>query len=140
MMRWLMMLALVVLTAGCAGTPRGEPFQPEIVDPARAVVYVFRDGPARLRAKPVKVFINQEPAGPLLAERYLSKVVAPSEVIVRVEGESSSAHSVVLRAGDAAYLRVIVPRLGGVKPTIEVVDGETARAALARSTRSTPER
>lgn len=137
MLRWLM-LALIVLTGGCAGTPRGEPFQPEIVDPSRAVVYIFRDGPARLRAKPVKVFINQEAAGTLLAEQYLSKVVAPSEVIVRVEAESSAARSVVLKAGDAAYLRVVVPRLGGVKPTIEVVDGETARAALVESSRATP--
>jgi hypothetical protein len=134
MVRGLVVIVLLVMT-GCAAQ-RGEPFTPEVVDPSRAVVYVFREPGAGLRSKPVKVFINQEPAGTLLPGQYLCRTVPAAESLVRVEGDSSSARPVRLSPGDAAYLQVVIPAIGPVRPTLELIESEPARRALSNTTRT----
>jgi hypothetical protein len=131
------MKCLAVLVAlgigGCAGG-RGEPFTPEVVDPSRAAVYVFRE--AGLGSKPVTVFINQEPAGSLLPGQYLCRTVPAAEALVRVEGEGSAVRPVKLAPGDSAYLEVRVPALRAARPVLEVVESDAARRRLSNTTRA----
>jgi hypothetical protein len=135
---WLTAAVVVMWAGGCAAPPRGEPFEPEVVDPSRAVLYVFRDAQAGLRRRPIRVYINQEPAGTLLPGQYLSRAVPAAEVLVRVEGDASAARPVVLQPGDAAYMQVRTPALGPTRPTLELIESETARRILAGTTRATP--
>ncbi len=137
MTRWLV-AAISIFMSGCVSPPAGEPFVPEVVDPSRAVVYVFRDAAPGLRQRPVKVFINQEAAGTLLPGQYVSRAVPAAEVLVRVEGDTSAARPVLLRPGDAAYMEVRTTNLGPTRPTLEVVDSEAARRILSSTTRVPP--
>ncbi len=121
---------------GCASPPSGEAFQPEIVDPSRAVVYVFRPDQQGLRRRPVKVYINQQPLGALLPGQYLSVTVPAAEAVVRVEADASAARPVRLQPGDAAYMQVNMPGLGPARPTLDLIDSETARHVLAGATRA----
>jgi hypothetical protein len=119
----------------CAHRGVATAFTPEIVRPDLAVVYVFRhDRPARSR--PVQVFINQAPAGELRPGEYMALPVEPGESLVRVEADSSAARPVVLRAGEAAYMMILMPGLGPAKPTLEVPDSESARPLIARTVRA----
>ena len=127
---------VIVAVASCAAPPRGDAFQLEIVDPSKAVVYIVRD--AGLRQRPVRVFINQQPAGPLLPGHYISRVVPAAETLVRVEADASAALPVTLRPGEAAYMQVVIPAFGPLNPTLELLDTDSARAILAGTTRATP--
>jgi len=135
---WLTAAAVWTVLGGCASPPKGEPFQPEVVDPSRAVLYIFRDAQAGLRRRPIEVFINQEPVGTLLPGQYLSRTVPAAEALVRVEGDASAARPVRLLPGDAAYMEVRTPALGPTRPTLELLESEAARRILAATTRATP--
>lgn len=136
--RTMVAMCAMVLVGSCASPPLGEPFSPEVVDPARAVVYVFRDAAGGLRTRPVQVFINQESVGTLLPGQYLSRSVPAAEAIIRVEGDASSARPVRLQPGDAAYVQVRTPAFGPTKPTLEILGSEPARRILSSTTRVPP--
>ena len=119
----------------CAHRAVTPAFEPEIISPDRAVVYVFRDDRST-RARPVQVFINQAPAGELRPGEYLALSVEPGETLVRVEADSSAARPVVLRAGEAAYMMVLMSGLGPARPTLEAPDSESARPLIARTVRA----
>ena len=99
---------------GCAGAGRSaDGFQPEVVEPTRAVLYIYRE--PRFGGKPVRVFVNQDPVGELRPGQYMVWIVTPGSFLVRAEGQASAARQVVLREGDAAYLRIT----GNAKPVVD---------------------
>lgn len=127
-----LVLILAILAAGgCAGSAGGDAFQPEVVEPSRAVIYIYR-APRGLWGRAVRLYINQEPVGDLFPGQYRAKVLGPGVYLVRVEADSSMVREVRLVPGDVAYLQVN----GGGKPTLEVPDSDQAQRQLARSTRA----
>jgi hypothetical protein len=127
-------LALMVCSAmplGCAAPPAGEAFQPEIVEPAKAVIYIYREPKAGLGRRGVQVFVNQKAEGELLPGQYLARAVAPGPYLVRVESGSSMVREVRVVPGDVAYLQIV----GNARPLIELPDSATARRQIARTTR-----
>lgn len=125
----LLLILLAALLQGCATSPSGDAFQPEIVEPSRAVMYIYRE--PGFGGRPVRVFINQELAGELNRGQYLARTVEPGNYIIRVEADSSMAREIRVRAGDAAYVRI----LGNHKPTIDEPETEVARRGIARTVR-----
>src|SRR5262245_442229 len=86
-------VAVLILSAACAGARRGEAFRPEVVAGDQAAMYVYCD---RSAGTAVRVFVDQQDAGELRPGEYIVRVVKPGEHFVRVEGSSSMARSMVL--------------------------------------------
>jgi hypothetical protein len=116
---------------GCAGPPRGEAFRPEIADPAKGVVYVYRTGRG---SRPVTIVINQHAQGALLPGQYMARVVEPGEYFVRAEGQTSAVRQANLVRGDAVYFEVRTGRWN-TRAEMEVPDNQSARERIARSRR-----
>ena len=124
-------LMLVLMLCGCAGAPKGEAFRPEIVDPAKGVIYIYRTGPG---SRPVPIVINQRVEASLRPGEYVARVVEPGEYFVRAEGEISAVRQAKVVRGDAVYFEVRTGRWS-TRPSIEVPDNPTARERSARSSR-----
>lgn len=142
--RWrrpgLIVLAAAMLSAplglaltGCVAT--GAKFKPAFAAEGEAVIYVFRRG-GPLRGGPVDVVINQQPVLPLGRNEYLAYGVPPGEHLIRVEGGSSAAARVALRAGESVFVEVVTGALGG-NPDLEVRQEEEGRL-LIEGTREAP--
>src|SRR5437016_7335594 len=67
-------LAAGLMSGGCAGAGASGRFQPEIVEPTQAVLYIYRE-PRVLGQRPVRVFVNQQPVGELRPGQYTAVVV-----------------------------------------------------------------
>lgn len=128
-----MALAAAVVAGGCAGS--GEPFRPAFTPDGDAVVYIFRLG-GPLYGGPVDVVIDQEPVVSLGRGQYIALRVPPGEHVVRVEGGSSSAARVIVRAGESAFLELVTAPLGG-SPDLEVRQEEEALEMLAETREAT---
>lgn len=118
---------------GCAGT-KGPVFQPEVVDPAKAVIYVYRE-PRSWAGRPVEVSIDQKFLGRLDAGQYLAETVDPGQRVVRVAGSSDAVRLVRLVPGDSAFLEV-QSSYWNERPTIELIDEATARSAISHTGRA----
>lgn len=129
--------AAAAMATGCGARPRGPAFQPEIVDPGKAVVYVFRDPKAGLNPAPVLISIDQHEVGELDPGQYVAKVVAPGEHLVRAERGRGTVLSATVVKGDVVYFRVTTPPFKGRAPVLEIMDSETARRSIAGTTRAT---
>jgi hypothetical protein len=127
----LVVLAAVVLGA-CAAPPSGEAFRPEIVDPAKGVIYIYRTGKG---SRPVPIVINQRVEGSLLPGQYLARSVEPGDYFVRAQGQTSAVRQARVVKGDAVYFEVITGRWS-TRPVIEVPDNPSARERIARSVRA----
>jgi hypothetical protein len=127
-----LLLAGGVGPAGCASAPRGEAFQPEVVEPSRAVMYIYRLPKQGLAVRRAQIYVDQEPVGELFPGQYMARVVSPGTYLVRVEAESSTAREVRMVPGDIAYLRVN----GASKLTIDLPESATARQQINRTTRA----
>lgn len=136
MRAWLALTALVLFAAavpaGCASAPPGAAFQPEVVDPAKGVMYIYRLPKRGLSVRRAQVYVDQEPVGELLPGQYLARVAPPGTYLVRVEAESSTAREVKLVPGDIAYIQVI----GASKLVIEMPESAVARQQINRTTRA----
>jgi len=127
-------LLLVAWGAGCAGKPSGKgSFQPALVEPNRAVIYVFRPSGGRSASTTTQVFLNQDAEGEIRSGEYIQCIVEPGSYLVRVEANSSMVRGVTLIAGDVAYLMVTMKR--GAKPVIEDTEPELARRLIAGTER-----
>jgi hypothetical protein len=133
---WAFVAVAALLMSACASSPPGATFEPEVVDPNKAVMYVFRPTGGGLGARTFQVFINQELVGTLRPGQYLSHVAAPGEYFVRVESESSMVQRVKLVPGDVAYLRVGTAPFAQGKPTVDFPESDVARHLISRTTRS----
>jgi hypothetical protein len=121
------------LPLGCAGSPRGEAFQPEVVQPDQAVMYIYRE-PRTMGGKPVRVTVNQQEVAELRPGQYVATVVTPGAFLVRAEGSASSgARELKMKAGDVAYLRIS----GNAKPEVDEPEPDVARRSIARTTQIT---
>lgn len=127
---WVFLLSLLALP-GCAGAPRGEAFQPEIVEPSRAIIYIYRE-PRLIGNRPVSVFVNQQAAGQLRPGQYMARVLPPGTYLVRAEASTSAVREIRLVPGDAAYLQIT----GAAKPQIQLPDSGVARDRIAKTTRA----
>jgi hypothetical protein len=125
---WAGMLAL----SGCAAPPAGEAFRPEIVDPAKGVIYIYRTGKG---TRPVTIVINQRAEGALLPGEYMARSVEPGEYFVRAEGQTNAVRQARVVKGDAVYFEVRTGRWS-TRPTIEMPDNPSARERIARATRA----
>ena len=124
---------LVLWLSGCAGTPKGDPFQPEIADDTKGVVYIFRE-PRAMGGRPVTVYVNQEPVGELSPGQYLARVVPPGECFVRAESSGSAVRQAELKPGDAVFFRVRAGRWGR-QVSIDLPDVSEARSLIAGTVR-----
>ena len=122
--------------SGCAGG-RGEPFQPTMLKPDQAVIYIFRTSNARLRKRPVQIVVNQAPLADLYPGQYIEDVVPPGEYLVRVETNSSMVREVKLVAGQAAYLQVTTAGASS-DPRLESPEPDLARRLIAGTRRAQP--
>lgn len=138
MKRYLVLAMLVpfLVLPGCAGG-RGEAFQPSVLQPDQAVIYIFRLSSSRLRKKPVQVFVNQTALGDLNPGEYTERVVPPGEYLVRVESDSSMVRRVRLIPGDVVYLQITTVGLNK-KPVMETPESDLARRLIAGMTRAQP--
>jgi len=118
--------------AGCASAPRGEAFQPEIVDPTRAVVYAYRLPKRGLSVRRAQIYVDAQPAGELLPGQYLARVLSPGTYLIRAEAGSSTAREIRLVAGDIAYVQVV----GASKLVIELPESSIGRKDITRTTRA----
>jgi hypothetical protein len=134
--RWLAAAAAAVLGTGCGSQARGPAFQPEVVDPGKAVVYVFRDPKAGLNPAPVLISVDQHEVGDLDPGQYIATVVAPGEHLVRAERGRGTVLSAKVVEGDVVYFRVTTPPFKGRAPVLEIMDSETARRSIAGTTRA----
>jgi hypothetical protein len=116
---------------GCRSGQRGDSFRPEVVAGDQAAIYVYRE---RGMGGAMRVVIDQQDAGDLKAGQYLVKIVKPGEHIVRAEGVSSVARSVLVGAGDAGYVELASSGLGK-HPILSTPDEATARERIAGSAR-----
>jgi hypothetical protein len=135
--RCLKAVVIAVLTVGlsaCAGR-EGPAFRPEVIDPAQAVIYVYR--PARQWAgRPIGVYIDQARVGQLGAGQYVANSVDPGERLVRAEGESDAVVRLIVSAGDSVFLE-IRSSSWDERPVIEQPGEGTARQRIARTGRAT---
>jgi hypothetical protein len=127
-----LVLLMGLVLAGC-GAPRGEGFRPEVADPSKGVVYVFRE-PRTLGGRPVSVYINQELEADLQTGQYLARVVPPGEYFVRAEDGGSAVRQARVNAGDAVYFRVRAGRFGR-SVSVDIPEADYGRRLIARSTR-----
>jgi hypothetical protein len=127
----LAMIGAALAPAGCATPPKGEAFRPEIVDPARGVIYIYRTGRG---SHPVPIVINQKSEGELLPGQYMARVVDPGEYFVRAGAEGSAVRQAKVVHGDAVYFEVHTGRWNN-RATMEVPDNITARQRIARASR-----
>lgn len=135
---WLLVLFIGLGTSGlaaCAARPSGEPFRPEVVDPGRAVIYIFRE-PRNLRSPPMRVVVDQRPVGRLRAGAYIPVVVEPGSHLVRVEGLAEASREVAVEPGGSAYLRIGTPRVRRRLPVIDEPDPDTGRRLIAETIRA----
>lgn len=132
-----LVLGVLSLPAGCAGNRAGEAFQPSMLGPDQAVIYIFRSASSRVRQKPVQIVVNQSPLCELYPGQFIEDVVAPGEYLVRVESNSSSVRQVKLLAGEAAYLQVTTAGLN-LNPVMETPEPDLARRLIAGTTRAQP--
>lgn len=128
----------MAILAGCAARPSGEPFRPAVVEPGRAVIYVFRE-PRNLRSPPMRVVVDQRPVGRLRAGRYMPVIVDPGFHLVRVEGLTEAAREVEVEPGGSAYLRIGTPRVRRRLPVIDQPDAETGRRLISETVRDDTE-
>jgi hypothetical protein len=119
------------LNASCAAPPHGEAFRPEIADPAKGIIYIYRTGRG---TRPVPIVINQKTEGALLPGQYLVRVVEPGEYFVRAEGQAAAVRQARVIRGDAVYFEVWTGRWS-TRPTMEMPDNLTARERIASSRR-----
>lgn len=127
---------LVLLTgmlAACS-QPKGTPFRAEVVEPSKAVIYVYRP-PRSWAGEPVSVSIDQKFAGRLDAGQYLARQVDPGQRVVLVVGASDAVRQVSLIAGDSAFLEVRSSYWDG-RPEVELVDESAARQRIAQTGRA----
>jgi hypothetical protein len=122
-----------LLGAGCAG-PKGPAFRPEVIEPARAVIYVYRP-PRSWAGRAVGVSIDQREVGRLDAGQHLAVQVDPGEHVIRVEGSSDAVREVRLIEGDSAFLEVRASAWDE-RPAITLLDEEAARRRIAHTGRA----
>jgi hypothetical protein len=115
---------------GCSSA-EGPPFRPEVVEPARAVIYIYRP-PRSMAGSEVEVSIDQVFVGRLGAGQYLAQPVEPGLRMVRVVGSSDAVREISLVAGDSAFLEVH-SSYWNERPEIDVVDGPEARDRIAQT-------
>jgi hypothetical protein len=127
-------LAVAAVLTGCSG-PKGPAFQPEVSDPSKAALYVFRETKGGLDQSAVEISINQQAAGALHPGQYLVRIVPPGEYFVRAASKSSMVRVVKLVAGDVVYFRVTTEPFDGKRPLLDILDSDTARRIIAATTR-----
>ncbi len=128
---------LTVMVASCA-RPKGTSFRPEVVEPSKAVVYVYRL-PRSWAGRPVLVSIDQQLVGRLDAGQYLARQVEPGQRVVLIVGESDAVRQVSLIAGDSAFLEVHSSYWDG-RPTVDLLDEQAAKSRIAQTGRAEPSR
>lgn len=134
MVRSLVVALVACLTlAGCGGTPKGEPFRAEVLDPSQGVLYVFREGGS---GPGIDITIDQEPHGSLKPGAYMAVVLPPGEHFVRASSKSEATRAVHLAPGESAYLRVTTPGMTPRRPDIDQPETSRARAMIAKTVRA----
>lgn len=126
-------LVLAVVLGGCGGA-KGPAFRPEVVEPSKAVIYVYRP-PRSWAGSLVGVSIDQKFVGRLDAGQYLAQPVDPGVRVVRVDGSSDAVRQIRLIAGDSAFLEVRSSYWDS-SPTILLLDEPAARERISHTGRT----
>lgn len=120
-----------LLPLGCAAARSGDAFQPEVVQPDQAVLYIYRESHG-IANRSLRISVNQQDLGELRSGEYLAAVVTPGAFLVRASSSSSSAaRELRLHGGDVAYLRVT----GNAKPAIDEPETDVAQSEIAKTRR-----
>jgi hypothetical protein len=120
------------LLSGCS-TSSGQKFQPEVSDPKKGLLYVFRESGGLMQSG-VEISINQQVAGELHPGQYLVKSLPPDEYFVRAAAKSNMVRAVKLVEGDVVYLRVTTQSFGR-KPHLDFPESDVARHMIANTTK-----